>query len=595
MYADSVACSDSSADLFQRKIDGSKLCAVIAKDVVRVFLASALPIWANALQHKRIPPKPGHKAALRDPGVELDVSGKAISDEGFAEVTSALAAAIKHHDDQGRVLRLEEACLKGNLLTVKSLAHLADVIHLSASEMRDLDLSNNRIQVTTPAEATAWERFLHSFARCCVLRRLDLSGNPLGFKGYEILLKVYAQENEWNETEPNFLRGLRSVPYIVLSDTCMNDVSAMHLSYIIANHRLPHQLLPLVPLAKAGAPTQQLEAYDQVEGCRGIIWQRNEELETAGTRVLELAEATRLATYDPTVDSEADPSIPTELMDDLRLTDLPKTATNQNPPVTPISRHRRDSAGTPLSSVQQSPALNSSELDRARSRIQGDTLKDQGLRSNDLWLMSIRMLRYARIILLEPRQGYANQILFASSPSPLTIPCETRPTKLKRAAITGDTFESHEAFPLLSSTTSLSTPTPKRPLGNGNPNSAIIPKQPSARKNSLIHHTASTPFSTMMSGATNNARRALPPLQTQISKAQQMVTAQYRSDLPGGLPGDIWAQILGHVVDAHGILHPSQQQAVARWGMERATLSEERGALGKVEAAQIWRVLLGMR
>ena len=39
-----------------------------------------------------------------------------------------------------------------------------------------------------------------------------------------------------------------------------------------------------------------------------------------------------------------------------------------------------------------------SELDRARSRIQGNALRDFGAKSNDLWATALRMLCLGRII-----------------------------------------------------------------------------------------------------------------------------------------------------------------------------------------------------
>ena len=39
-----------------------------------------------------------------------------------------------------------------------------------------------------------------------------------------------------------------------------------------------------------------------------------------------------------------------------------------------------------------------SELDRARSRIQGNTLRDLGSKSNDLWHTALRMLCLGRIV-----------------------------------------------------------------------------------------------------------------------------------------------------------------------------------------------------
>jgi hypothetical protein len=143
---------------------------------------------------KRIPPASGHKAALRDPFVELDVSGKLLTDEGCAEVLEALLKAISHGEGEGRILRLEELSLKGNKLTANSLRRLAKVVALSSFDLKDLDISANEIQITTREDVESWQTFLESFERCCVLRRLDVGHQPLGPKAYEILAKVYTRQ-----------------------------------------------------------------------------------------------------------------------------------------------------------------------------------------------------------------------------------------------------------------------------------------------------------------------------------------------------------------------------------------------------------------
>ena len=92
------------------------------------------------------------------------------------------------------MVRLEEVCLKGNGLTAKSLRYLGKVVALATKDLRDLDLSNNLIQIATAEDAAAWEAFLKSFSNSSVLRRVDFSGNPLGRKAFEIFTRVYGRE-----------------------------------------------------------------------------------------------------------------------------------------------------------------------------------------------------------------------------------------------------------------------------------------------------------------------------------------------------------------------------------------------------------------
>ncbi len=126
--------------------------------------------------------------------MEIDVSGRALTDEGLLETANAFTSSALFDDEHGKVVILEELALKGNQLTAGSLSALSRVVALAAHDLRDLDLSDNFISVATTEETAAWEVFLESFSRCCVLRRIDFSGNPLGPRAFEVLARVYGKE-----------------------------------------------------------------------------------------------------------------------------------------------------------------------------------------------------------------------------------------------------------------------------------------------------------------------------------------------------------------------------------------------------------------
>ena len=117
---------------------------------------------------------------MRDPVVELDVTGKCLGGDGFREIAGALVESIGYHGEQGRVVRLEELCLRDNKLDAKCLVDLGQVLRRAADDLRDLDLSGNSISIITDDDTAAFEYFLRSFAECYLLRRVDFSGNPLG-------------------------------------------------------------------------------------------------------------------------------------------------------------------------------------------------------------------------------------------------------------------------------------------------------------------------------------------------------------------------------------------------------------------------------
>lgn len=172
---------------------------MVAKDLVNWRIPRIQVYWSSVrltlLQLKRIPPSITSKAAIRDPVIDLDASGRALTSEGLFEIASALVKSIKYEDDHGKIARLEELCLRDSQLDTRSLPHLARIISLAAHDLRDLDLSENLITITTDDEVAAWEDFLNSFSNCCVLRRIDLSGNALGSRAFEVLARVYGKED----------------------------------------------------------------------------------------------------------------------------------------------------------------------------------------------------------------------------------------------------------------------------------------------------------------------------------------------------------------------------------------------------------------
>ncbi|MCJ1246378.1 hypothetical protein MMC30_003585 [Trapelia coarctata] len=604
-----------------RKSEGVKLGQVVAKDLL-----------------KRLPPGSSYKTALRDPCVDLDVSGKLLTDDGFVEVTEALVKSIQYQDDNGRVLKLEEVWLKGNELTASSLKPLAKVVALAWDDLRDLDLSENRITISTSEDAAAWEEFLQSFSSCCVLRRIDFSGNNLGSKAFEVLARVYGKEKSFDtqgmvgicsshplphsenpaeipssvqsssrkgspssnakgcveptselarrgqrgtgqESETTDQRshtayprsvfatnGIRSVPYLVFSGTAMTDACALYLSYIIACHDTPHRLLEHVPPAKAGLPAQQLEAYDQIPGCQGIIYRPNDGIGGAGTKVLELAEHDRRGslmdiTEEPGYedgDASVSPASVTRRGSEARLPESPQKA----------AQRRRNTIWTGSFDESNSPSdtTNSSELNRARSRIQGDSLRDLGLRSNDLWCVSLKMLAVARIVLLEPKKKQV---------SPLRIDSRS-----------ADTPKS-----LLSSSNSARTaagrlPSLSIPLAPGNPNHLMFPKLPQRRKESIVSPSlVMTPAAPPAVEKTHELPVRPKPLKKSLS---------YRTQLLGELDESTWGRIVSLACGGVGIVSKDQSVAVVRWARDRGSLEREMEALGKAESAQIWRVLEGM-
>ncbi|KAL4808257.1 hypothetical protein BDV18DRAFT_158366 [Aspergillus unguis] len=163
-----------------RKIDGIRAAQAVAKDL-----------------KKRFPPGLHAKAAARDPTLEIDLTGKALTDEGFAEFIDDLIKCVRFRDEQHPfgLAKVTELHLKGNKLTVRSLAKLGEVIADNTGDLRELDLSKNEINIVTEEEQDIWWKFLRSFKNCYVLQKLDLSENVIGVAGVEIFTRVYMKSD----------------------------------------------------------------------------------------------------------------------------------------------------------------------------------------------------------------------------------------------------------------------------------------------------------------------------------------------------------------------------------------------------------------
>jgi hypothetical protein len=111
-------------------------------------------------------------------------------------------------------LRLDELHLAKNQITLTGLRNLGKVVRLAYRDLKDLDLRGNKLEITTVEDERIWAGFLESFRdvyflkplsifmsalktignKVCSLRRLDISENPIGDRGVEILWRVYSRE-----------------------------------------------------------------------------------------------------------------------------------------------------------------------------------------------------------------------------------------------------------------------------------------------------------------------------------------------------------------------------------------------------------------
>lgn len=360
--------------------------------------------------------------------LDLKVPSKSLTDEGFALLADGLQNALTTCRD----LALVDLNLTNNDLTTQSLARLAPLIQASCYTLQTLDLSRNNFQVATDAQAEEWQLFLQSFHNCMTLRRLDLGDNPdLGSRAFEILARVYSREpavdpepatgnqsfitlpdscsvlsngsldgtNIRNGNDPDLptcangktladpwmlkhRRGLRSIPYLTLTNVGLDDTGALFLSYVLEQHYYPIQL---VTENNATEATSSVRTYRQDANTKGIDWDNNSEfLSKDGLHLLQCAEKLRMRVL--LGDSD---SVTSSYMS-AGVTDGP----DMSPRMTSGFGLRRSS----LFSVQSADysMFDKSDIQSARKKVQRNTIGHAGCESVDLWRASLSAIIVSR-------------------------------------------------------------------------------------------------------------------------------------------------------------------------------------------------------
>ncbi|KAL9033229.1 MAG: hypothetical protein Q9214_007614 [Letrouitia sp. 1 TL-2023] len=350
--------------------------------------------------------------------------------------------------------------------------------------------------------------------------------------------------------------GLRSIPYLVFSNTSMTEVCALHLSFMIVCHLPPNQLLEYVPPAKSGLLHQQLLRLGCTTETQGIIYLPNPTIGGVGLKILELS----VAEHEQLLEADLRPESPVS----------PDYWGKRQPPriIDSSSANRSRSMTTLAAESGQGehggPANSLTELERARSRVQVNALRDSGSGSNDLWQTSLKMLRVCRSL------------------------CLAKSDRTRRAGPQTGSIRSRKGhLPDLPDFPPLPTMATKPFIGYLNPfapslegkdlNRTVDPK---CKESPKVKTPSPRPLHVLPS-----------PLNSEMSTVQDMVRRQYRTSLPCGFTEQVWCRIASLAVEADRIMSDEQQLSVLRWALDRNTLVREIELLGKSESAQIWKAL----
>lgn len=410
-------------DYSKRGNSASKLGNIIARDLQKeVERAAKDAEKAAAKVRKRS--TGSNSSGTREPAVAIDLQApkKELGDDGVCAMASGLEVSL----GQGRVL-LEDLNLSGNQITTVSLARLVPSIKLARHDLKTLNLSDNHLKVETAEEAVQWEAFLRAFEGCFKLRRLDLSGNvSLGARALEIMARVHISEPAVNpmpyrgETsvislnfgeEPNspgtcsvadrmssggYIKrrvGLRSIPYITLTNIGMDDLSALWLSFILEEHHYPNQLIDGL---NATLASSTIATYQQNANYRGVDWDPKEpNLSRDSLYLLQKAENFReqmMLTDDEAFDgAEYEQS----------LQGAEDESAGRRSSDRRFSRALPGDRRASIRSIQTADGGEHelSELESARRRLQRTLITNSGVSKVELWCTALRLVISSRVLL----------------------------------------------------------------------------------------------------------------------------------------------------------------------------------------------------
>jgi hypothetical protein len=344
----------------QRKSEGVKLGKVVYKDFSKLVTT--------------------RKPSQRTQHISCIINHRLLTDQGLREVVPGLVEVLSNlGHPEGPTAVLEVLHLRDNRLTASSLAQLADIVELAASDIVDIDLSSNAVVVTNPKEVIDFAKFLQSLAKCSTLRKLNLSLNdfsgPLALETFARGYFNYAIDSRSdlaNEGVPASSGGLHSVPYILFENCSFDDASALFLSDIVRVHPLPESLT--VPVASPIANIIEDECRSKYP--TGLHYSVDN-LTQYGNKLMNGAEDERRALHKAMEGFE--------ICDDM------------------LEEHN-GSFAKPKRRVIARRATLTEQLDSYKKKLQRETIESRGATSVQLWSAALKSLTISRILLAQTEQ-----------------------------------------------------------------------------------------------------------------------------------------------------------------------------------------------
>lgn len=365
-------------------------------------------------------------------------------------------------------------------------------------------------------------------------------------------------------------RGLRSIPYFIVSGVCTSNADAIHLSSMLSLQRSPEQLLAFLPSGKT------ITLPETAAQCKGIIWLPSNDLDMVACKMVEMGEAIRLLSSDDS-----------EVVDQLSSNEDGQSYTT----------------GNDAASQRKLQKKLDVEFSRLAKRVRLECLKVTGVHRIQLWSTALKMMIVCRSLLLEDRDRAVD------TPSEDSQPEEEAVAEIPRVELSnGQEHEQAEHDPANDGHKHEQKPEHYRFMENIMMNSfypssgAFEAEWPAIhelkdRENGVSDVSEDSPVEERSSEERTSEDTPAAGLQAPTAhhsrgaRTSSTPSAGPKRSWLFGLPLELWRQIIADAVGAEGILSREQQTQIMRYAADWDVLAYKLTIQGVEDYQQIWKFL----
>lgn len=330
-------------------------------------------------------------------------------------------------------------------------------------------------------------------------------------------------------------RGLRSVPYLVFSNTSLNYAGAFHLWNIIMFHDTPDSLSEYLPPGKCASHARADSDFI------GVAYTENKSLGPLGKRLLDLGNEARKATH------SSEPS-------------NPESDTEDREEETVQSRELRRARQI--------------EIQRVRNRLLLDVLRTDGLHGVKIWGVAFKMMVVARALLLDDTER----------PISTTDSNESEENSSEKGR-EGEQEQAQNRYMLNSA------PVWWLNLDDEFPTLERANERSKDGGSTVAGEGLRSPCESESSTSPSQTRPRATSIKTGSRASSKLA---HKTIGRFGLPMGLWRKIICRAMDENRVLSRQQQTQVIRYASDWVAIEQELRLRGGLEYEQIWKILDSM-